>query len=192
MESGGGAAAFVSERARGQGHRPGRLRADRGHRLLDRLRHRPPGQRGRVHRPQAQRPAARQAADPVLPRQRARPRPPRHGRQPGLDQPRPRVPAAQPRASTPISREAGGDAAVALGVQRRDRDADVLHRPGQGRDGLHQRQARPVGHEDQPELQEDQAADRRVAAARRLRPADQRRVPRSRTRRRTSPSSPRR
>ena len=32
-----------------------------------------------------------------------------------------------------------------------------------------QRQGRPVGHEDQPELQEDHAAHRRVAAARRLR-----------------------
>ena len=82
MESGGGAAAVRLLAARATRRRPGRLRADRGDRLLDRLRHRPAGQRGRVHRPQAEPAAGRQAADPVLPRLRPRPRPPGHRRQP--------------------------------------------------------------------------------------------------------------
>ncbi len=46
----------------------------------------------------AQRPAARQAADPVLPRLRPRPRPPGHRRQPAGDHERPGVQQAQPGA----------------------------------------------------------------------------------------------
>ena len=84
--------------ARAARDRPGRLRADRGDRLRDRLRHRPAGQRRRVHRPAAERPAGRQAAHPVLSRLRPRPRAPGHRGQPAGDHERPGVPASSTRA----------------------------------------------------------------------------------------------
>ena len=62
----------------------------------------------------------------------------------------------------------------------------------QGRDGVHQRQGRPVGHEGQPGVQEDRPAARRVAAARHLHPEDRERPAGRTTRRSTSPSSRRR
>ena len=60
-ENGGGAAAFVSSEHEARGSDPVAYAPDRGHRLLDRLHHRPPDNAGRVHRPQAQRPAARRS-----------------------------------------------------------------------------------------------------------------------------------
>ena len=81
------------------------------------------------------------------------------GEQPAVDQPRPRVPEAQPGPRHRSRREA---AATLLSLSRVSdviEHADRLHRPRQGRDGVRRRQGRPVGHEGQPELQEDQAAD---------------------------------
>ena len=115
---------------------------------------------------------ARQAAHPVLPGHRPRPRPPGHRGQPAGAQPRPGVHRAQPGARPASRREAGGDAAVAVRVLGRDDRADRLHRGRQGGDGLHRRRARPVGHEGQPRLQGHRAAARGVAAARRLRRAE--------------------
>ena len=171
--------------------RPDRLRADRRDRVRDRLQHRQARQRGRVHRPQAEPAAGRQAADPVLPRLRPRPRAPRASRQPAGDHERPRVHRRSTRGSARPRRR---PAPPCFAVQRLRRHpaAHRLDRARPGRDGLHQRQARPVGDEGQPGYKKIKLPRVGVAAARHLRPDDPEQLPRRPTRTSTSPSSPRR
>ena len=191
MESGGGAAAVVSSEHERRGddpvaYAPTAVTGFSIGYVIDR-----PDNAGELTDLQAERAADRQADDPVLPRLRPRARAPRHRRQPAGDHERPGVHRAQP-GTEPDLAGGRGDAAVAVQLQRRDRAAHRLHRPRQGRDGLRQRQGRPVGDEGQPELQEDQAAAPGVAAAGRLHPRRPRTPAGRTTRRSTSPSSPRR
>ena len=154
--SGGGAAAVVSVGARAPARtrsatRPTAVTGFAIGYIIDR-----PGNAGEYGRPAAQRPAAGQAAHAVLPGLR-----PRAAVTPGMadnpwgDHGRPGVPSSSTRACRTSAQEAG---AALLSLSN---SSDIIEQltdyiaHGRGRDGVHQRQAGPVGHEGQPVVQED-------------------------------------
>ena len=174
MECGGGPAAVVSSRAPAHERRPGRLRADRGDRLRDRLRHRPARQRRASTRDLRlnARLLAKLLTQSYLGSDLGRGHP-GIGDNPLVDHTDPEFQQLNPGLA-PTTREAAATVLSLSIPSDVDPAAHRLHRPRQGGDGLHRRQARPVGHGGQPGVPGAQAAPVGVAAAGHLRPPDRR------------------
>ena len=172
--------------------RPGRLRADRGDRLLasatsiDK-----PDNAGEFTRAPAQRPPARQAAHASpTPGPTSVPRHPGMADNPWRHQGRPRVHEAQPRAEPDRRQEAGAALLSLVELLRHHRAADGLHR---ARTRTRWRSSHgkpdPWGMKVNPAYKDLNLPHRAVAAARQLHPDDRRASAARRTRRSTSTTS---